>query len=602
MSLRMKTGPKVILALVFGALVMFGLKKGIESGVLPGAKTLAAKVPGLISLPQAEMMKSASNARELTLPSTRPSGKGVKMRANVWAWNSQMGWMYANGGPVTTEGSLMEKYGVNLTFERQDDNDQMMANLVKFAKDYKESKVDPSDIQMIAVMGDGAPTAFLAPLAEKLTKLGPEYRPVIIGSPGYSYGEDKFMGPKEWRDTPYKAKGGVVIGVIRDGDWNIALKWAGDNNIKNNPDLKTYDPDALNWIPAKSYTEAVEKYIAGMPEERAVVKNGKKTGQTVKITGQGVVTWTPGDVTAFQKKPGLVSIADTRMYSWQMANTIITIKKWADDNAQTVAGMLKAIGEGGEQVKSFPKALTFAAKVSDLVYKEQGTGAAYWEKYYKGSEEFDAVAGEKIHLGGSRANNLADMMQLFGLLPGQSESNSIYRSVYTVFGTLAKDQYPNDVPSVPKYEDVVDTRFVKMATADQTVTAEAADKPKYGGDIKKTVSKKAWHINFATGQATFTKGALRELEELYNQLNVTGLSIEIHGHTDNVGSPDKNMTLSERRAMAVKQWLQQKSTDSFPNERFAKVEAHGQSQPLESNDTAAGKAANRRVEIVLGTN
>jgi OmpA-OmpF porin, OOP family len=598
MALKLKTGPKIILAVILVAAILGGLKSAADKGY--GSRIMASFVPKAITLKEADKLTSNVNVAELALPTSDPAGSGTKIKLMAWEWNAQFPLMYANGGPVTTKGSLMAKNGVNLTIERQDDNDQMKNALIKFAKNLKSGKVEEGDVQFISVMGDGAPTAFLAPLDKELSRLGKEYRPVIVGSTGYSRGEDKFMGPKEWRDTPYKAKGGVIIGVIRDGDWNIAMKWAADNGIKNNPDEKSYDPEALNWINAKDIPDGVEKYVTGYSEERPVVKGGKKTGEKKSITGQALVTWTPGDVKAFERKPGMVSIADTNKYKWQMAETLITIKKFADDNPKAVEGMLKAVFEGADQVKTSAKARAFASKVSQLVYKDED--AAYWEKYYNGVEATDKVTGEKIMLGGSSSNNLADNLQLFGLLPGQDEKSSIYRSVYTVFGDTAVAQYPGDVPSYPKYDDVVDLRFLKAVAAASKVDATTAERPKYdkGGDIKNVVSKRSWSINFQTGSANFTPDAKRTLEELYNQLNVTTLSIEVHGHTDNVGNADGNKSLSEKRAFAVKQFLQGRSSDSFPDERFAKMVAHGQDNPVAPNDSSSGKAKNRRVEIVLG--
>jgi outer membrane protein OmpA-like peptidoglycan-associated protein len=87
---------------------------------------------------------------------------------------------------------------------------------------------------------------------------------------------------------------------------------------------------------------------------------------------------------------------------------------------------------------------------------------------------------------------------------------------------------------------------------------------------------------------------------LQDTLVAGATAIEVHGHTDAAGVPDANLRLSEERAFAVKQWLEQKAPVNFPAGRV-RVFAHGQQNPVAPNTTPEGRAQNRRVEIVLGT-
>ncbi|HMS51661.1 MAG TPA: hypothetical protein PKD56_04995, partial [Chitinophagales bacterium] len=93
--------------------------------------------------------------------------------------------------------------------------------------------------------------------------------------------------------------------------------------------------------------------------------------------------------------------------------------------------------------------------IAAKVFNEEN--ADYWEKYYKGVIETDKQ-GLKVELGGSRANNLADNMEIFGLNPG---SVNIVKIVYTTFGDIVKKLYPQLVPTYPAADDVINTTFLE---------------------------------------------------------------------------------------------------------------------------------------------
>jgi outer membrane protein OmpA-like peptidoglycan-associated protein len=86
---------------------------------------------------------------------------------------------------------------------------------------------------------------------------------------------------------------------------------------------------------------------------------------------------------------------------------------------------------------------------------------------------------------------------------------------------------------------------------------------------------------------------LDNLAQTLNEYNQT--LIEVAGHTDSVGAADYNQRLSERRASAVANYL---GSRGVMRDRMIVVGA-GESRPIASNDTEAGRAQNRRVEITL---
>lgn len=592
---QLRKGPKVIIGL--GAVAVLGYAAYFaanQAGFF--SKSI---VPAKRSLADAPVESRPAASVPLTLPKTqRASVSGPEIRMQIWAWIANMPVLLANGGARTTQGSLNEKNGVNLSIVRQDDAEIMKNSLVEFAKGLKDGN-PTRGVHFVTIMGDGS-AAFLAGINPVLEKLGEEYRAEVVGSFGYSRGEDKFMGPSEWKQSPLSAKGGVVAGYLRDGDWNIAIYWLAQNGLKNNPDEKTWDPEALNWVAADTYIDAAQKYIAGYCETRPVVKSGRPTGERKEICVQGTVTWTPGDVMVAREKGGLVSILSTKENQSQMPNTLIGIRKWNRENRRVLEGLLAAAFEAADQIKQHPEALKRGAFIADGVFNEKDTGQEYWVKYFHGVVERDRT-GLEVELGGSAVNNAADNLQLFGLASG---STNLFAATYTTFGDYVVEQYPKLVPSYPLVSEILDTSYVQAA-ARMVTTRTQAETPKFtqGAQIRDedVSARRNWTINFRSGSAEFDDTARATLYRLERELAVNAFYIELHGHTDSDGDDLFNLSLSQKRARAVQDYLVSRSSIVFPRERFAAIEGHGEDSPTADNATTLGKARNRRVTVVLGS-
>ncbi len=106
------------------------------------------------------------------------------------------------------------------------------------------------------------------------------------------------------------------------------------------------------------------------------------------------------------------------------------------------------------------------------------------------------------------------------------------------------------------------------------------------------------YVNFETGSASLTKLSHYELDNLVAALNkYPSMTLEVAGHTDNTGEPDANQLLSENRAQAVYNYLVQSGIDA---ERLNAV-GYGQTRPVDTNDTDAGREKNRRTEFKILT-
>lgn len=103
-------------------------------------------------------------------------------------------------------------------------------------------------------------------------------------------------------------------------------------------------------------------------------------------------------------------------------------------------------------------------------------------------------------------------------------------------------------------------------------------------------------VLFDTGKYILKPGAREKLAKVAGILIAyPSLDIQVGGYTDNVGSDDMNQTLSENRAGAVRDYLVQQGVEA----NSVSAKGFGNTLPVASNGTSAGRQENRRVELVV---
>jgi outer membrane protein OmpA-like peptidoglycan-associated protein len=587
-----------------GVIVGFGvlLICGIVYMVSPGLRVAVSKQLTGLEISTDELNNVTSGAK-LPLPSSSVSDvvsdKGL-IRIAEYAWNGNSGMIVANGGPRTTEGSLMEAGGVNLEIVRQDMVGGLRDMQIKFVEEFDKGVAYPKSDKSawaVSIMGDGVPfyiTTTQKALDEKFGKN--KYHVQVLGAYGLSYGEDKLIGPKIWKDNPQSMRGCVISSVIGDGDWVVAINYAFANKIPVNPDATTYDANAVNFVPSQdddyinSIKELIKSQKTGFTVPLKEVKDGKLTGNTVNRKIDGATTWTPGDKMAFDALTGFTDVVSTKEFVNQMATTLVGVKEWALLHEKEVTSILRQTYTACNQIKLYDE---WAVKASECVAKTYNFETPeYWYKMFKGQK--GTKAGLDYNVGGTRVFNYADAMQYYGI----SDGNNRYKAVYNQISTYLTDLNPcgfneSCKDGVVPYEDAVNLYFLTNANVG---FAGKAEKINYSANKTKVLANGQWNINFATGSSNI-QGSDKDLEAIYNLLmQAEQAKLKIVGHTDNVGNSDSNLALSKGRANAVVAYL---TNRGISRSRFQLVDGRGDASPIATNATADGKAKNRRVEITL---
>lgn len=167
--------------------------------------------------------------------------------------------------------------------------------------------------------------------------------------------------------------------------------------------------------------------------------------------------------------------------------------------------------------------------------------------------------------------------------------------------TAEADQAKQQVAMV---NEVADQQATDLAAADANAQRDQAIIAQQQQQLKELNAKKTdrgmvitlGDVLFRTGKAQLESGGVHNVQKLADFLNKSPKTrVLIEGHTDSTGGASLNQTLSEQRANAVRNAL---SDMGIANDRIS-TRGYGESFPVASNDTAANRQLNRRVEIIL---
>ena len=592
---------KLSKALIYGVLVAVVCL--VVYFAAPGLRVAVSKQMSGLTI-NSDELNNVTKEGELPLPGSDVSPKfdtKKLIRIAEYAWNGNSGLIVANGGPKTTKGSLMEAAGVNLEIVRLDGVNDLRNMQLKFVEEYASGKDYPvSDKSAfgVSIMGDGL-AFYLATTQKSLDeKFGKgKYHVQAIAPIGLSYGEDKIIGPKIWKDNPQSMKGCVISSVIGDGDYILAVNYAFANKIDVNPDPKTYDANAINFVPSENddYINSVKELIKSQNQGYTVplkeVKDGKLTGKTINHKIDGATTWTPGDKLAFDNLTGFTDVVSTKEFINQMATTVVVIKEWALLHEKEVKSILKQTYTANNQFKLYDK---WAKKAAECVAKTYNMeNADYWYNLFKGQK--GTKNGLDYNIGGTRVFNYQDALSYYGL---GTDNNNRYKAVYTQIGKYLTELNPcgfneSCKSGVVSYEDAVNLYF--LTSIKDGVCAGKTESVDYSKAQTQVMASGNWSIEFNTGSTQIKES--KDLESIFNLLEQAETSkIRIIGHTDAVGNNTSNVTLSKGRAQSVVDYLINKG---IKKERFQLVDGKGSSEPVADNKTETGRSKNRRVVITL---
>lgn len=371
-----------------------------------------------------------------------------------------------------------------------------------------------------------------------------------------------------------KAKSVVMQDWSRGGDGIVSLA-----SIKSIEELKGHKISCTQFTPSHFLLLYLLSQSGLSSEDRAAVEKNIIFTQDAPAAAamfkakqvDAAVTWEPDLSSAVTARGDEAHVlVSTTAATNIIADTLCARQDLIDRAPDTLRDFIHGWFDGIEMIKSDPNAAyAVVAKALKL--------------------DTDTVSGM---LSGLKLTPYADNAQFYGLSGGKAHYETLFDTAFVIWRKKGLVTRPVEA------KDWADARFLSALAANypQQRVEEQQIAAKAPSVKDRAIINKQIQIHFTPGSDAIMPGSNFVLDALGETMTSFGNTyLRVEGNTDATGSATANMTLSERRALAVKNYVL-KNFPNIPPQRFQTI-GRGSTQPVAPNTTESGRQLNRRTDI-----
>lgn len=377
-----------------------------------------------------------------------------------------------------------------------------------------------------------------------------------------------------------RAKSIIMQDWSRGGDGIVSLA-----SIKSVEDLKGHKIACTQFTPSHFLLLYLLSQSGLSPEDRAEVEKNIIFTQDAPAAAaafksrnvDAAVTWEPDLSSAVEARGSEAHVlVSTAAATNIIADTLCARQDVIDKAPESFRDFVHGWMDGIQMIKDDPNS-SYAIVAKELKL------------------DTDTVSGM---LSGLKLTPYADNAQFYGLAGGKAHYETLFDTAFVIWrkkGLVSRSVNAKDWAD-SRFLQALASNYPSQKVEEKQVVAKAPSEK----DIP--ILRQQIQIQFTPGSDEIMAGSYLLLDKLGETMTSFGNTIlRVEGNTDNVGSPTSNMSLSERRSLAVKNYIV-KNFPNIPPTRFQTI-GRGQTNPIAPNTSEAGRQQNRRtdIKVILAT-